>query len=121
VPARGWVCLESSAGSGTCAPTDRIADGYAVALQAIPSGFRLGGLVPDGVARVEVRGSDGSTQDADVSGNAWRADVAFVPAAVAWTGADGAERAVPVSPPPKAPTDGPVAPASQVGAAPLAG
>jgi hypothetical protein len=107
VPARGWVCLESTTGGGTCTPTDRIADGYAVGLEAIPSGFRIGGLVPDGVARVEVLGAGGTTAEADVTGNAWRADVPFAPSSVAWAG-DAGEKAVPIIPPPDAPTAGPV-------------
>jgi hypothetical protein len=108
VPARGWVCLESTAGAGTCTPTDRIAEGYAVGLERIPSGYRLGGLVPDGVARVEVRGADGARAAAEVASNAWSADVAFVPSSVAWTGGAG-EEVVTVVPPPDAPTAIPLA------------
>ncbi|HWI72534.1 MAG TPA: hypothetical protein VNT55_11295, partial [Baekduia sp.] len=103
VPGRGWVCLTSTAGAGMCTPTDQIAAGYAVGLQQIPSGYRLSGLVPDGVTRVEVRGAGGATAATEVSGNAWRADVAFAPARVAWTGGAG-EVSVPVFPPPQAPT-----------------
>ncbi|HMJ37637.1 MAG TPA: hypothetical protein VK501_27270 [Baekduia sp.] len=107
VPARGWVCLTSSEARGTCTPTDRVAEGYAVSLRPIPSGFRLSGLVPDGVDRVEVRG-DGQVGTAAPAGNAWQTDVAFEPKAVAWTGPNG-ERVVPVSAPPPAPV-GPAAP-----------
>jgi hypothetical protein len=107
VPARGWVCLASTDGAGTCTPTDRIAEGYAVGLRPIPSGYRLGGLVPDGVARVEVRGADGTRAAAEVTGNAWSADVGFAPSSVAWTG-DAGEKVVPIVPPPDAPTAGPV-------------
>jgi hypothetical protein len=105
VPGRGWVCLTSTTAPASCVPTERVAEGYGVALQRIPSGFRLGGLVPDGVAGVEVRGTAGETATATAEGNAWRADVAFEPAAVAWTraGVDG-EVSVPVTAPPAAPT-----------------
>jgi hypothetical protein len=109
VPARGWVCLTSSEARGTCSPTDRIAEGYAVTLRGIPSGFRLAGLVPDGVDRVEVRGPR-DTATVDPAGNAWTADVAFAPTSVAWTGRAG-EKVVPVSVPPADPV-GPAAPAS---------
>lgn len=109
VPARGWVCLASSGGQGACTPTDRIADGYAVSVGAIPSGFRLSGLVPDGVARVEVRGAGGLSAAAAPSGNAWQADVAFAPLSVAWSGPEG-DREVPVAAPQRAPAVGPVVP-----------
>jgi hypothetical protein len=105
VPARGWVCLTSSSGQGSCTPTDRIADGYAVGVAAIPSGFRLSGLVPDGVARVEVRGAGGATAAATPSGNAWQADVVFAPTTVAWSSPHG-DREVPVA----IPATGPPAP-----------
>jgi hypothetical protein len=104
VPARGWVCLTSSTATGVCSPTDRIAEGYAVGLEQIPSGFRLSGLVPDGVASVEVRGAGGATATSEVSDNAWRADVGFLPTAVAWTGSAG-EKVVPVTVP-AAPAEG---------------
>jgi len=105
VPGRGWVCLASSEGPSSCTPTDRIEQGYAVALQRIPSGVRIGGLVPDGVARAEVRGAGGETATATAEGNAWRADVPFEPVAVAWTREGAAsEVAVPVHVPPVAPT-----------------
>jgi hypothetical protein len=111
VPARGWVCLTSSTGPANCVPTARIAEGYGAAVQRIPSGFRLGGLVPDGVARVEVRGADGASATVESEGNAWRADVPFEPSAVAWTRAGAADEvSVPVGAPPPAPTapaDGP--------------
>jgi hypothetical protein len=107
VPARGWVCLTSTAEVGSCTPTDRIADGYAVSLRPIPSGYRLSGLVPDGVARVEVRGAV-LRLSTGVGENAWLLDVPFVPTSVAWTGAAG-ERTVPVAAPPLAPTAGPLA------------
>jgi hypothetical protein len=107
VPARGWVCLTSTASVGSCTPTDRIAEGYAVALRVIPSGYRLSGLVPDGVDRVQVRGAD-ATAEVATSNNAWEADVAFAPTSVAWTGPAG-EKVVPVSAPRAAPTAGPVA------------
>jgi hypothetical protein len=107
VPARGWVCLTSSGGHGLCATTAQIAEGYAVGLEGTPSGYRLSGLVPNGVGRVEVR-ADGQTASVAPSGNAWQADVTFAPKTVAWTGPAG-ERVVEVSPPPPAPT-GPVAP-----------
>jgi hypothetical protein len=106
VPGRGWVCLASSTGAATCTPTDRIAAGYAVMLQEIPSGWRLSGLLPDGVARVEVRGAAGETATATASGNAWRADVAFAPARVAWTADGAAETSVPVLGPAPAPVAG---------------
>jgi hypothetical protein len=107
VPGRGWVCLASSGGAAGCAPTDQIALGYAVTLQRIPSGVRLGGLVPDGVSTVTVRGAAGESATATAQGNAWRADVAFEPASVAWT-RDGerSEVSVPVYAPPPAPTAG---------------
>ncbi|WP_445150381.1 hypothetical protein [Baekduia sp. Peel2402] len=105
VPGRGWVCLASSVGAAQCAPTGRIVSGNAVGLQRIPSGVRIGGLVPDGVARVEVRGPNGETAFATAEGNAWRVDVAFDPSTVAWTREDGSgEVSVPVSVPPVAPT-----------------
>jgi hypothetical protein len=107
VPARGWVCLESSAGTSNCVPTDSIADGYAVSLQGIPSGFRMRGIVPDGVGRVEVRGNDGETAVTAPVSNAWTVDVAFSPTSVAWTG-DAGEKVVPVS----APVPDTVAPAA---------
>ncbi|MCW2983797.1 MAG: hypothetical protein JWR63_1367, partial [Conexibacter sp.] len=103
VPARGWVCLTSTAAAGSCTPTDRIAEGFAVSLQQIPSGYRLSGLVPDGVSRVEVRGAGPETASAEVADNVWRTDVTFTPARVAWTGGAG-EKVVPVTPPPAAPT-----------------
>jgi hypothetical protein len=108
VPGRGWVCLATSSGQAGCAPTDQIAAGFSVLLKPIPSGFRLGGLVPDGVAHVTVRGAAGESADAEVSGNAWRADVAFAPTSVAWT-RDGVagETAVPVYAPPAEPTETP--------------
>jgi hypothetical protein len=115
VPASGWVCLTSSEASGICTPTDRIAEGYAVGLRGIPSGFRLSGLVPDGVDRVEVRGEREAASTA-TSGNAWQADVAFEPKSVAWTGPAG-EKVVPVSAPPAAP-QGPAPPASVLDPAP---
>jgi hypothetical protein len=114
VPGRGWVCLTSSEAKGMCTPTDRIAEGYAVGLQGIPSGFRLAGLVPDGVDRVEVRGH-GATATVAAANNAWTEDVAFEPELVAWTGPAG-EKVVPVSAPPPAP-QGPAAPPSVMGAA----
>lgn len=104
VPGRGWVCLASSGGVAGCAPTDQIALGYAVTLQRIPSGLRLGGLVPDGVASVTIRGAAGESATATAEGNAWRADVAFEPASVAWSRDRGTEVAVPVHAPPPAPT-----------------
>ncbi|HET6509307.1 MAG TPA: hypothetical protein VFG42_21095 [Baekduia sp.] len=105
VPGRGWVCLASSGGAAGCTPTDQIDQGYAVTLQRIPSGVRLGGLVPDGVSTVTIRGGAGETATATAEGNAWRADVAFDPASVAWTRAgDRAEVSVPVSVPPPEPT-----------------
>ena len=107
VPARGWVCLTSTAGVVACTPTDRIADGYAVGLRPVPSGYRLSGLVPDGVDRVEVRGALLRISTA-VGENAWLLDVPFVPRSVAWTGPAG-ERVVPVSAPRPAPTAGPPA------------
>lgn len=107
VPGRGWVCLASSAGAAGCAPTDQVALGYAVTLQRIPSGVRLGGLVPDGVTTVTIRGAAGESATASAEGNAWRADVAFDPASVAWArgGASG-EVSVPVSVPPAQPAAG---------------
>jgi hypothetical protein len=113
VPARGWVCLTSTASIGSCTPTDRIAEGYAVALRVIPSGYRLSGLVPDGVDRVQVRGED-ATAEAVTSNNAWAVDVAFAPTSVAGTGPAG-EKAVPVSAPRSAPTAGPVAAGAGLG------
>jgi hypothetical protein len=105
VPGRGWVCLASSVGAAGCTPTDQIAQGYAVTLQRIPSGVRLGGLVPDGVSTVTIRGAEGESASASAEGNAWRADVAFEPASVAWTReGDRAEVSVPVHAPPAAPT-----------------
>lgn len=106
VPGRGWVCLAASAGVAGCTPTDQIAQGYAVMVQRIPSGIRLGGLVPDGVASVTIRGAAGESATTRAEGNAWRADVAFEPVAVAWTRTDDAagEVSVPVHAPPAAPT-----------------
>jgi hypothetical protein len=105
VPGRGWVCLASSVGSAGCTPTDQVAQGYAVTLQRIPSGVRLGGLVPDGVSTVTIRGAAGESATTSAEGNAWRADVAFDPASVAWTrDGDRAEVSVPVHTPPPAPT-----------------
>jgi hypothetical protein len=118
VPASGWVCLTSSEASGICSPTDRIAEGSAVGLHGIPSGFRLSGLVPDGVDRVEVRG-ERETASTATSGNAWQIDVAFEPTSVAWTGPAG-EKVARVSVPPAAP-QGPAAPASVLDPAPAAG
>jgi hypothetical protein len=108
VPGRGWVCLATDGGQAGCAPTDQIAAGFSVLLKRIPSGFRLGGLVPDGVTDVAVRGGVGESADAEVSGNAWRADVAFTPTSVAWT-RDGVaeETVVPVYAPPAEPTENP--------------
>jgi hypothetical protein len=108
VPARGWVCLASSEADSNCVPTDRVADGFGVALQVIPSGYRVRGLVPDGVERVEVRGDGGETADAAPSNNVWTVDVAFTPSSVAWTG-DAGEKVVPVSVPVPDPI-GPAAP-----------
>jgi hypothetical protein len=105
VPGRGWVCLASSGGAAGCAKTDQIAQGYAVTLQRIPSGFRLGGLVPDGVSTVTIRGAAGESATAAAEDNAWRSDVAFEPASVAWTRAGTADEvSVPVHAPPPAPT-----------------
>jgi hypothetical protein len=105
VPGRGWVCLVSSGGPAGCTPTDQIAQGYAVTLQRVPSGIRLGGLVPDGVSTVTIRGAAGESATATADGNAWRADVAFEPASVAWTRAGtSGEVSVPVYAPPPAPT-----------------
>jgi hypothetical protein len=107
VPGRGWVCLASSVGAASCTPTDRIAQGYAAMLQRIPSGLRLGGLVPDGVSTVTIRGAAGETATVSTESNAWRADVAFEPASVAWTrSGEKAEVSVPVYAPPPAPTAG---------------
>jgi hypothetical protein len=101
----GWVCLASSVGVAGCTPTDQIAQGYAVTLQRIPSGIRLGGLVPDGVSTVTIRGAAGESATAPTESNAWRGDVAFEPASVAWThDGDRAEVSVPVYAPPVAPT-----------------
>jgi hypothetical protein len=111
VPGRGWVCLASSDGPANCTPTDRLDQGYAVALQRIPSGFRLGGLVPDGVTQVQVRGAAGQTATVMAESNAWRADVGFEPSSVAWTRAgDASEVSVPVYVPAAAPTAPAVAP-----------
>jgi hypothetical protein len=97
IPGRGWVCLASSAGPAGCTPTDQVAAGYAVSLQRLVSGaVRIGGLVPDGVARVTVRGTAGETASAEVSGNAWRAELGFTPADVSWARAGAAEVSVPV-------------------------
>jgi hypothetical protein len=105
VPGRGWVCLASSVGTAGCTPTDQVSQGYAVMLQRIPSGVRLGGLVPDGVATVTIRGAAGESATAAAEGNAWRADVAFEPASVAWTrSGEKAEVSIPVHAPPPAPT-----------------
>jgi hypothetical protein len=113
VPARGWVCLTSDTSAGNCTPTDRIAEGYAVGLQPIPSGYRLRGLVPDGVKDVTVHGAGSESATATPEANAWQADVAFTPATVSWTGAAG-EKTVPVVPPRTAiaasAEQGPVAP-----------
>jgi hypothetical protein len=105
VPAQGWVCLVSSTSSESCTPTDQLAAGYAVGLRVIPSGYRLAGMVPDGVDQVDVRGSSTSVT-VTVGENAWEADVAFAPTSVAWTGPAG-EQVVPVAPPTS--DDGPLA------------
>jgi hypothetical protein len=79
VPGRGWVCLASSAGAAGCAPTDQIA----------------------------LCGAAGESATASAEGNAWRADVAFGPASVAWTrSGEQAEVSVPVHAPPAEPTAG---------------
>lgn len=100
VPAQGWVCLTSSAGTGGCTPTDQVGEGYGVGLSGIPSGYRVAGLVPDGVSRVVVRGpTETATATATPANNAWQVDVTFEPTAVAWTGPAG-EKIVPVHVPP---------------------
>ncbi|HEY4099118.1 MAG TPA: hypothetical protein VGM33_26570 [Baekduia sp.] len=116
VPGRGWVCLAASGAMSNCVPTDRIAEGYAVSVQDIPSGSRLRGIVPDGVDRVEVRGDSGETATTAPSGNVWTVDVTFAPTSVAWTG-DAGEKVVPVAAPPQDPV-GPAAPPTSLNPSP---
>jgi hypothetical protein len=70
VPARGGICLVSTADAG-CVPTAAAKAGYAVGIGATPKGSVVAGLAPDGVRRVSVQLTGGETRSANVTDNVY--------------------------------------------------
>jgi hypothetical protein len=103
VPADGYVCLANvtpgdgglnlgcatpeDVDRGLLAPSDVDAQGNGV----------LTGVVPDGVGEVTLIDRDGSTRTADVDRNTYRAAIDANLKEVRFTGADGAERTLPMA------------------------
>jgi hypothetical protein len=103
VPADGYVCVANSTPAdgdlglgcatpedvdrGLLAPSDVDAQGTGV----------LTGVVPDGVHQVTLTDRDGSTRTADVDRNTYRVAIDANLKEVRFTGADGAERVLPMA------------------------
>jgi hypothetical protein len=94
IPGQGWMCWVDSDGMGACNTTAEARRGYLVGLTHVPEGYKLRGVLPDGVKAVTVVGDKEST-DVPVERNGWAAAVTFAPTAVRYTDAGG-EHVVPV-------------------------
>lgn len=104
VPGDGAVCLVSSAGSDMCNTTEQAQAGYVAGVEPVGlSGYRVQGMVPDGVTGTTLELADGSTRRTDVTANVYAFEIpgdGLDIRAVSWSDEDGVHR-IPLGVPPR--------------------
>ncbi len=96
VPARGTVCLLAESGSGGCPAPGTGLEGDFTTMHAAPDladgHVRVLGILPDGVAQIEVVSADGTVTSFPVQNNAVVADVPADPLEAVWRDSKGTQR-----------------------------
>jgi hypothetical protein len=96
VPARGTVCLLAENGSGGCPAPGTGLEGDFTTMHVAPDladgHARVLGILPDGVAQIEVISADGTVTSFPVQNNAVVADVPADPLEAVWRDSKGTEK-----------------------------